>query len=214
MKYVIPEEILRDPKLAKWVKEHGFIDDKDWERPRDPFHSLIRSIISQQVSTKAAASILAKFKSLFGDTFPTPQEVLALSEDELRTAGLSRSKALYIRDLALKFTDGTIEPRKFPQMSNDDIVEHLVRVKGIGVWTAHMFLLFTLKRPDILPTLDLAIRKGFQVVYGLKKMPEHAQMEKLAAGWRKHASLASLYLWKVSVLAPRPKKTSKRKTRA
>lgn len=185
----------------------------EWKRPSNPFHSLIRSIISQQVSTKAAASILTKFKSLFKDRFPTPQEVLAKSEDELRSAGLSHSKAIYIRDLAIKFTDGTISPRKFPHMSNEEIVEHLVRVKGIGVWTAHMFLLFTLKRPDILPTLDLAIKKGFQVVYGLKKMPEHSQMEKLARPWRKHASLASLYLWKASVHAPRPKKVAKRKTR-
>ncbi len=198
MEFVVPEEILKDPKLAKWVKEHGFIDDKSWKRPKNPFHSLIHSIIYQQVSGKAAASILKKFKKLFGNKFPTPAQVLALPEEILRSAGLSGQKAKYIRDLADKFSDGTIVPRKFPRMTNDEIIEHLTRVKGIGVWTAHMFLLFTLKRPDILPTLDLAIRKGFQVIYGLKKMPEHAQMEKLARGWRKHASLASLYMWRAS----------------
>lgn len=212
MQFTVPEEILKDLKLAKWVKEHGLIDDSEWTRPTDPFHSLIRSIVYQQVSGKAAASILNKFKSLFGDEFPTPEQVLATPEETMRSAGLSHSKAVYIRDLAQKFADHTIEPRKFPLMSNEEIVEHLTRVKGIGIWTAHMFLLFTLRRPDILPTLDLAIRKGFQVVYGLKKLPEHAQMERLAKTWRKHASLASLYLWKISVNAPKPaKKVQQRK---
>lgn len=215
MKLNIPEEILKDKQLARWVKEHGFIDDKDWKRPKDPFHSLMRSIIYQQVSTAAANSILKKFQALFDGKFPTPEQVLEKTDEELRSAGLSRGKVIYIRDLAEKFKDGTIEPRKFPKMTNDEIIEHVTRVKGIGVWTAHMFLLFTLKRPDILPTLDLAIRKGFQVVYGLKKLPEHEAMEKLAKNWRMHASLASLYLWKISAFAPKQKlKTAKRKTRA
>lgn len=197
MKFDIPEEIMSDKKLAKWVKEHGLIDDKDWRRPKNPFHSLIRSIVYQQVSGKAAASILNKFKNLFGGRFPTPDEVLEKTGEELRSVGLSRGKVIYIRDLAEKFKDGTINPRKFPRMSNDEIIEHLTRVKGIGTWTAHMFLLFTLRRPDVLPTLDLAIRKGFQIVYGLREIPEHEAMERLARGWRKHASLASLYLWRI-----------------
>jgi DNA-3-methyladenine glycosylase II len=198
MKINVPQEILKDPKLAKWVREHGLIDNKDWRRPKNPFHSLIRSIIYQQVSGKAAASILKKFKKLFDDKFPTPEMVLAMSEEKLRSARLSGQKARYIRDLAEKFHDKTIEPRKFSKMTNEEIVEHLTRVKGIGVWTAHMFLLFTLKRPDILPTLDLAVRKGFQVVYGLRELPSHEKMEKLARGWREHASTASLYLWRVA----------------
>jgi len=212
MKFTVPEEILKDKKLARWVREHGFIDDKKWRRPRNPFHSLIRSIIAQQVSTAAAASILKKFKALFGNRFPTPEQVLEKTEEEMRSAGLSRSKVIYIRDLAEKFKDGTIAPRKFPRMSNDEIIEHLTRVKGIGVWTAHMFLLFTLRRPDILPTLDLAIRKGFQVVYGLKKIPEHETMERLARGWRKHASLASLYLWTVYETGNRPEVRRKKRS--
>ena len=209
MEFVVPEEILKDPKLAKWVREHGLIDDNSWKRPKDPFHSLIRSIIYQQVSGKAAASILKKFKRLFGNKFPTPLEVLAKADEELRSAGLSGQKARYIRDLAQKFHDHTIEPRKFPRMTNEEIIEHLTRVKGIGVWTAHMFLIFTLKRPDILPTLDLGVRKGFQVVYHLRKMPSHEQMEKIATPWRKHASLASLYLWR---LADRSKPEKKKLT--
>src|SRR5262249_14525425 len=132
MKWTVPEEILKDKQLAKWVKEHGYIDDSDWKRPKDPFHSLMRSIIYQQVSTAAANSILKKFQGLFGGKFPTPEQVLAKTEDELRTAGLSGQKARYIRDLAEKFSDGTIVPRKFPKMTNDEIIEHLTRVKGIG----------------------------------------------------------------------------------
>jgi DNA-3-methyladenine glycosylase II len=194
----IPPELLADKKLAKWVREHPPMDIGKWERPKNPFHSLIRSIIYQQVSGKAAASILNKFKKLFGNKFPTPDQVLEQSEEQLRSAGLSRGKVVYVRDLATKFLDGTINPRKFPKMTNEEIIEHLVRVKGIGVWTAHMFLLFTLKRPDILPTLDLAIRKGFQVIYKLKETPSHDQMEKLAKHWRKHASTAALYLWSAS----------------
>lgn len=213
MKFDVPAEILKDKKLAKYVREHGLIDDKAWRRPKNPFHSLIRSIIAQQVSTAAAMSILKKFKTLFGNRFPTPQEVLMRTEKELRSAGLSGSKVRYIRDLAEKFRDGTISPRKFSKMTNDEIIEHLTRVKGIGVWTAHMFLLFTLKRPDILPTLDLAIKKGFQVVYGLKEIPEHAEMERLARGWREHASLASLYLWHIYENGKRPARPRRNKTK-
>lgn len=198
MKIVIPEEILKDKKLAAWVKEHGYIDDETWNRPKNAFHSLLRSIVYQQVSGKAAASILNKFKGLYDGKLPTPEMVLATSEEKMRSAGLSGQKARYIRDLAEKFRDKIIEPRKFPKMTNDEIVEHLTRVKGIGVWTAHMFLLFTLRRPDILPTLDLGVRKGFQIVYGLRKLPSHEQMERIAKNWRQHASTASLYFWRAA----------------
>ncbi len=198
MKFPVPPEILSDKKLSKWVRDHGAMEVESWRRPKNPFHSLIRSIVSQQVSTKAAASILIKFKSLFGGKFPAPATILETPIERLRGAGLSGQKAAYIRDLAQKFVDGTIRPRRFPKMSNEEIIEHLTRVKGVGVWTAQMFMIFTLRRPDILPTLDLGIRKGFQVAYGLKNLPEHEEMEKLALKWRKHASVASLYLWRIA----------------
>lgn len=206
MQIIIPEEILKDKKLAKWVREHGLIDDETWSRPKNPFHSLMRSIIYQQVSGKAASSILNKFKGLYGGKLPTPEMVLGTSEEKMRSAGLSGQKARYIRDLAEKFRDKVIEPRRFPKMTNEEIVEHLTRVKGIGVWTAHMFLLFTLRRPDILPTLDLGVRKGFQIVYGLRKLPSHEHMERIAKSWRGHASTASLYLWRAADNA-KPKKS-------
>ena len=194
----IPKEILKDPKLRRLVAEHGPIDAGAWGKRKKSFESLVRAIVHQQVSGKAAASILKKFVSLFDSRFPSPNDVLEASVEKLRSAGLSRGKAEYVKDLAKKFTDGTLNPRRFSRMSNEELIEHLTKVKGVGVWTAQMFLIFTLKRPDILPTLDLGIRKGFQIAYGLKRLPEHEEMERLARAWRKHASLGSLYLWRAA----------------
>src|SRR3989344_8601206 len=125
------------------------------------FQSLCRSIIYQQVSGAAAATILARFVALFPKgEFPAPRAVRKMPVGKMRAAGLSAQKASYIKDLALKFSDGTIKHHSLNQMTNEEIVEHLTQVKGIGVWTVHMFLIFTLKRRDVLPTGDLGIRKG------------------------------------------------------
>ncbi len=194
----IPKELLEDPQLGKMIAQHGSLDLGSWGRSKKPFESLVRSIVHQQVSGKAAASILKKFVAQFETRFPTPHDVLVISTKKLRRAGLSTQKTTYIKDLALKFTDGTLSPRKFSKMSNEELTEHLTAVKGVGVWTAQMFLIFTLKRPDILPTLDLGIRKGFQVAYRLKELPTHEEMEKRARMWRKHATVASLYLWRIA----------------
>ncbi len=209
-----------DPHLAPWVKKHGA---PKWEERGDPFRSLVRSIVYQQVTGKAAASILAKFVALFDvPEFPTPTQVLEKPVEDLRSAGLSGQKVAYVRDLAEKFLDGTIDPSQFPKMTNDEIIEHVVRVKGVGVWTAHMFLMTTLKRPDILPTGDLGIQKGFQIVYKLRSLPTHKKMEQLAKPWRTHATIASWYLWRAAdeakikhlrpaALPPPVQKWSKRK---
>jgi len=202
----------RHKHFAPLIKKHGK-PALDWGRPglNNPFRSLLRSIIYQQVSGAAAASILKKFVALFGGKkFPKPAEVLKTRNAKLRSAGLSPQKIKYVKDLAKKFSDGTIRPRSLSKMNNDEVIEHLVKVKGIGVWTAHMFLIFTLNRPDILPTGDLGIQKGFQIMYGLKKLPSPEQMEKLAKPWRKHASYASWYLWRVADEA-KVKNTPKRK---
>ena len=116
----------------------------------------------------------------------------------MRSAGLSAQKVSYIKDLAVKFSDGTIEHRALHKMTTLDLIEHLIQVKGVGVWTVHMLLIFTLNRPDVLPTGDLGIRKGFQSLYRLKTLPDHKKMESLAKPWRAHASVASWYLWKVA----------------
>lgn len=186
----------RDKRFAQLIKKHGL---PDRAQRKNPFQSLVRSIIYQQVSGRAAATILSRFVDLFPKgTFPTPEAVCKMPVGKMREAGLSSQKASYIQDLAQKFSDGTVRHRSLKAMTNAEVVEHLTLVKGIGVWTVHMFLIFTLNRPDVLPTGDLGIRKGFQMLYGLKKLPDHAQMEKLAAPWRAHASLASWYLWRVA----------------
>ena len=200
----------RDNHFAPLIKKHGI---PDIARTGKPFQALVRAIIGQQVSGAAARSIFAKFVSLFpkappGGGFPTPKMVQAIPTKKLRTAGLSGQKASYIKDLAQKFSDGTIKHRSLHRMESAEIVEHLTQVKGIGVWTVHMFLIFTLRRPDVLPTGDLGIRKGFQILYKLKDLPNHAQMEQLARPWRAHASSASWYFWRIADSA-RPKPRAK-----
>ncbi len=178
---------------------------------KNPFQALVRSIIHQQVSGRAAETIYARFCALFHDKkFPLPEIVCDIPIETLRSAGLSGQKASYIHDLAQKFAAGTINPRRLRTMSSVELEKHLIQVKGVGVWTVHMFLIFTLNRPDVLPTGDLGIRKGFQAVYGLKELPDHSKMEKLATPWRAHASAASWYLWRAAdALSPnnRPRKT-------
>ncbi len=167
------------------------------ERPSQPFASLVRSIIYQQLSGKAAGTILNRFLALFPkSTFPTPQQILKLKDTQFRKVGISGQKMGYLRDLARRFLDGTIVPKKFPKMTDEEIREHLIVVKGIGRWTADMFLMFTLYRPDVLPTGDLGIQKGFQRVFGMKSLPDAKKMEKLAEAWSPHRTVASLYLWR------------------
>ena len=198
--------LLRDKRFAPLIKKHGAPDLK---RGKNPFSALVRSIIHQQVSGAAAETIHARFVGLFPKgKFPTPEMVRAMPLGKMRAAGLSGQKASYIKDLAEKFCDGTIRHRALRRMQSDEIIEHLTQVKGIGVWTVHMFLIFTLNRPDVLPTGDLGIRKGFQILFKLKTLPDHSQMERRAVPWRAHASTASWYLWRVADRA-RPKPRAK-----
>jgi DNA-3-methyladenine glycosylase II len=166
------------------------------ERTKNPFASLARSIIYQQITGKAAESILRKFLALFPKKkFPTPEDVLRLSEAKFRSAGVSPQKMRYIIDLAEHFASKKINHKNFDKMSDQEIIEHLVQVKGIGVWTAHMFLIFALNRPDILPVGDLAIRKGFMKAFGLKKVPSDKKMEELAKTHAGERTYLSLHLW-------------------
>ena len=168
-----------------------------FKRPSDPFSSLIRSIIFQQLSGKAATTILNRFLAIFDGKYPTPQQVARLPDTKFRKAGISSQKMGYLRDLAKRFMDGTVDPSLFKKMTDDEIKEHLLIVKGIGPWTAEMFLMFTLYRPDVFPTGDLGIRKGFQKLFKLKTMPDAVKMEKLAKEWRPHRTVASWYLWEL-----------------
>ncbi len=183
------------------IKKYGPPDLSRYHGKLGIFPALLRSIIYQQLSGKAAAAIHKRVVELFppgrsGRKRPTPELLLKIRAPQLRAAGLSIQKISYVRDLAKKCLDGTIDEKKFPQMTSEEIVQHLVAVRGIGEWTAHMLLIFSLKRTDILPVGDLAIRKGFQKVYRLKATPDKKRMERIAAKWRAHASIASWYLWR------------------
>lgn len=187
----------RDKHLGKFIKSYGPLMVRR-QPVQGAFESLAQSIIHQQISGGAAKSIFAKFIKLFPQNkFPTPEKVLKIKTEKLRTAGLSQQKASYLKDLALKFSDGTIDPKKFPKMSDAEIIEHVTAVKGIGQWTAHMFLMFTIHRPDVLPTGDLGIQKGFQKLFNLRSKPSPEKMEKLAKVWAGHRTVASMYLWRL-----------------
>jgi DNA-3-methyladenine glycosylase II len=159
------------------------------------FLSLASSIIYQQISTRAGDSIYKKFLFLFGRKKPTPEYFLKLTSSKLKSAGISPQKASYLKDLAEKFLDKTINYKNFHKMNDVEVKEHLVQVKGIGPWTADMFLIFALNRPDILPIGDLGTKKGFQRAFNLKKLPSKKQMLKLAEPHNKERTLLTLYLW-------------------
>ena len=191
------KHLSRDKHLGAFIKRHGPIEHRR-EHSTDAFQSLAEAIVYQQLSGKAAATILKRFVALFPKKkFPSPEDVLKIKVEKLRGAGLSGQKAAYLKDLAAKFKDGTINPKLFPTMSDAEIVEHVVAVKGIGEWTAQMFLMFTLARPDVLPTGDLGVQKGFQKLFGLKKKPSPKQMQKLAESWAGHRTVACMYLWRL-----------------
>ena len=165
------------------------------EPTKNPFLSLASSIIYQQISTKAGNAIYGKFLKLFGRRKPTPEAFLKLNISELRSAGISPQKAGYLKDLADKFLDKTIDHKNFHNMSDAQVKQHLVQVKGIGPWTADMFLIFALNRPDILPVGDLGTQKGFQKAFKLKKLPSERQMYKLAEPHRGNWTILTLHLW-------------------
>jgi len=165
-------------------------------RPKgDAYGALLRAIVGQQLSVKAAATIFDRVLALFGGRMPTAQELLDAEVDELRGAGLSGRKVEYMKDLAQKTLSGELELDQFSELDDETIVAELTAVRGLGVWTAHMFLIFHLERPDVLPVGDLGIRNAVAAVYDLDQAPSPAEMEEIAAPWRPHRTLASLYLW-------------------
>ena len=160
------------------------------------FEFIARSIIYQQLSTKAAATIHGRVQALCGGVL-SAEPLSRLADDVLRSAGLSRQKLAYLRDLAAREAAGTLDTRHFPDLPDEDITRQLVQVKGVGVWTAQMFLMFKLGRPDVLPVLDLGIRKGVQRAYRLRKLPDAKRIEKIAAPWAPYRTVGSWYMWRV-----------------
>lgn len=163
------------------------------------FQALLRAIVFQQLSGKAARTILDRFLAQFPKgRFPTPEEVKKLPESAFRAAGISSQKTGYLKDLAEKFLDGTVNPKRFKTMSDEEVKTHVVAVKGVGSWTADMFLMFTLGRPDILPTGDLGIQKAMQKLFKLKALPTPEKMISLSEAWRPYRTVACWYLWRLS----------------
>lgn len=161
------------------------------------FLSLASSIIYQQISTAAGDSIYKKFLRMFGRKKPHPEAFLKFSEKKLKSAGLSQQKISYLRDLAQKFLDDTIDVKNLGKMSNENVKKHLIKIKGVGSWTADMFLIFALNRPDILPVGDLGIQKGFQKAFKLKKLPSENTMHRLARPYIGRRTLLTLHLWSI-----------------
>jgi len=164
---------------------------------RDPnFHSLARSIVYQQLSGKAASTIFNRLTAAAKADPLTPESILKLRPARMRTLGLSKQKLTYVRELARMTRDGSISFEHAPSMEDAAIIDHFTQVKGVGVWTAQMFLIFALRRLDVLPTGDLAVRAAIKKVYDLPELPTPAEMEKIAASWRPYCSVASWYLWR------------------
>jgi len=181
-----------DPTLAAIISSVG---PCRMEYGEPTFHSLAESILYQQLNGKAAVTIFKRFTDLVGDPV-TPQGILKATDAELRAVGLSKQKATYLRDLAEKTTAGLLEFKRLGELPDDEVIRHLTQVKGVGVWTAHMFLMFTLRRPDILPTGDYGIQAAMKKHYRKRKLPKPPVMEKIAKPWSPYRSVACWYLWR------------------
>jgi DNA-3-methyladenine glycosylase II len=186
-----------DPVMARLIDEHVTVVRRDLkrERPGDAYGALLRSIVGQQLSTKAASTIYGRMIDIFGGHAPTPKQLLAADPEEIRAAGLSRPKIAYLRDLAQHVEDGTLELDRLDQLPDDEVSAQLTAIKGLGQWTADMFLMFHLRRPDVLPVGDQGIRRAVKVQYRMRKLPDPKRLEKVARPWRPHRTLACLFLW-------------------
>ena len=160
------------------------------------FQALARAIVFQQLSGKAAGTIFSRFNALYPGSEPHPELVLASSDEQLRGVGLSRQKIGYLRDLSLKVSTGVLPLESVEAMGDDDLIAHLVQVKGIGRWTAQMFLMFRLGRPDVLPELDLGIQNAVRRAYRMRKRPTPKQVKRVGAKWSPHSTVACWYLWR------------------
>ena len=160
------------------------------------FASLARSIVYQQLNGRAASTIFGRFETRCGQAGVTPGAIVKLRPPSLRACGLSLQKSTYIKDLAKRTATGEIDFAALPGLSDEEVISTLTQVKGVGVWTVHMFLIFALRRPDILPVGDYAIRVAARKAYGLEEMPKPAELTRIAEPWRPYASIASWYLWR------------------
>jgi len=185
-----------DPKLAPIIEAVGPLTLE----PRDgAFRSLARAIFFQQLAGPAARAIMGRVLAALGTDearFFAPQQLLAANDDDLRAAGLSRQKLAYLRDLSEKFAGGQLNEGEFAAEDDEEVIRKVTAVKGIGRWTAEMFLIFSLGRPDVLPVDDLGVRRGFQLAYGLDDLPKPEEMRRIAEPWRPYRSAGTWYMWR------------------
>ncbi len=186
-----------DEHMARIIAIHG--PCKMTVSPvESPFEALFKSIIYQQLSTRSATAIYNRVLDLFEGNMPAPRATLALPDEAMRGAGMSKQKVAYTKDLALKSVEGTVpDIQELKGLSDEEIVTRLTEVRGIGKWTVEMLLMFSMGRPDILPSTDLAIRKGFQQVYGHETLPKPTEIDRFGERWRPYRTIASWYLWRV-----------------
>ena len=183
-----------DEKMGRLIAE---FEKPEFKKDLNYFEALVRAIVYQQLSGKAAATIYKRFKNMFiKNKYPSPIMVMERSHEELRSVGLSNQKASYIHNIANAFYTGAI-PKDINAIGDKEVIECLTIIKGVGPWTAEMFLMFTLNRPDVFPVTDLGIQKGFQLFFQLDKIPRPDQMIKKAEPWRPYRTLASWYLWRL-----------------
>jgi DNA-3-methyladenine glycosylase II len=159
------------------------------------FSSVAEAIVYQQLNGKAAVTIFKRFAALAGEPI-TPEGILKLTDAQLRSVGLSKQKSAYLKDLAAKTVHGQLDFSRLPDLSDDDVIKHLTQVKGIGVWTAHMFLMFSLRRPNVLPTGDYGVQVAVKKHYRKRKLPKPKDMEKIARAWEPYRSVACWYMWR------------------
>jgi DNA-3-methyladenine glycosylase II len=188
-----------DPILAGLIDRVGKLPSARQGRPEldDHYGALVRAIVGQQLSVLAARAIYGRLTERFGGRAPTPEEILADEPEELRAAaGLSRAKVGFLRSLAEHALSGELELDRLNELGDEAVIAELVAVKGIGEWSAHMFLMFHLERPDVLAVGDLGIRRAMEIAYGLNALPKPEEMERIAEPWRPHRTLACRFLWR------------------
>ena len=205
----------QDPVLGAIIKKHGPCGLGEARTRFDHFAMLVRAIVFQQLSTKAATTIHGRLiASLPGGTL-TPQALAAITDEQMRAAGISRQKAGYLKDLCAKVSSGAVPLDSLEAMSDEEVITALTQVKGIGRWSAEMFLIFRLQRPDVLPLGDLGILNAIQKLYRLRKKPTAARMTKLGEAWKPYRSVASWYLWRsLEPVVPVTRPTAPRKEKA
>ena len=184
----------RDPILAPIIRKYRHRSPLD-APTMDPFPALVRTITAQQISTKAAATIHGRLVALMPGGV-RPEAIAALTDEQMRQAGLSRQKSAYLRDLAAKVTSGELPVHGLHELDDEDVIQAIVKVKGLGRWSAEMFLMFRLRRPDVLPVDDLGIVTAIQRLYGLRKKPKAERIRKVGEAWRPYRTVACWYLWR------------------